>query len=159
MPSELSVELFGRSLAQATGNRQVQRTLDHVDRLVDSGVLGEYTVTVWGAEIFPAGPATRTEAGRHILDSIQTIEEWAADNGVRVDRFYETRTIERDLTGQTDTITSLPTVAMVEYTGGEVQYVTLHESGETVETVENRLETLAERGVESPDEPRVSPVA
>lgn len=155
MESDTRIELFVRSLAQTGATRRIEDTLDRLDDLEDRGDVADYTVTVWGREIGTA--ARRTATGRHILDSIESFEDWAATAGASVDRFYETRTVERDLTGETYSVTDLPVVAMAEYENGVLGHVTPHEKEGVVRTVQDRLDDIARRDGSEREEQAAAP--
>lgn len=137
------IELFVRSLATTGASGRVKTVLDQLETQTDRGTVDRYTVTVWGEQIRPSD-AVRTTSGQHVLDSLQAFREWASDVGVRIDRFYETRTIDRSFVDETYTITILPALAMAEYEHGTLTHVTPHVDDGDVQTVQDRLDELTE---------------
>lgn len=152
-----SIELFVRSLAPTATHSQVRSVFDRLDELDECDVIEDYTVTVWGEEVLAHESVAETEIGRHVLDSIADFERWAADNGATVGRFYDTRTVERGLTDEEYTVTSLPVMAMAEYDGEDLQCVTPHEVDGIVRSVEDRLDVLAERDIDRTEMQRATP--
>ena len=56
-------------------------------------------MTVWGERVAPDSLAAQTDAGQEILGAVEAFREWAAQNGVAVDRFFTERTVDSTLTG------------------------------------------------------------
>lgn len=153
-----TIELFVRSLTPSGAAQRQEAVLDKLDRLDERGVIEDYTITVWGEQIDPNSLAAETDAGKRILDTVASFEEWADEHDVSVDRFFTEQSIGSAITGERYTAMSLPVIAMAEYVDDQLQTVTPYQGDDSIQTVADRLETLGEQ-TEHTDERAVTPVA
>lgn len=137
------VELYVRSLSSRTGGGPQERAIDCLRQFDAEGLVDSYAVRVWGDEIGLTSSVVDTERGEDILDRIGALREWASHNDVTLDAFFETRETESHITGESYASIRLPVLVMVEYEGDEVGYVTPHKRDDTVYTVDDRLDRLA----------------
>lgn len=72
----LIASLFVRSLSPEGARAEQDRVVERLRGLSDSGVLAEFSLSVWGSRLQPAS-ARRTQAGREVLDTIDRFEAWA----------------------------------------------------------------------------------
>lgn len=142
--ARMSMELFVRSLTPSGAAQRQEAILDRLERLDERGVIDGYTVTVWGEQVVPGSLAARTDAGKEIVATVDSFEEWASAMGVSVDRFFEEQSVESAVTGERYAATSLPVLAMAEYVDGDLAWVTPHEDEDGVHTVVDRLDRIEE---------------
>lgn len=139
-----SLELFVRSLApEGTGDEQVA-VVNQLDHLKESGQIGAYSVTVWGNAVTHDSPLAQTEAGEEVLGRVAEFEQWAADEGVSLDRFIQRDEVHSSIRNTTQTVIRLPAMMIAEYEDGELQHVTPHERDDEVLTVQDRLDSLGD---------------
>lgn len=142
MGRNTTLELFVRSLHPRGATQRQEAIISRLDRMEEADVIDGYTVSVWGDEIVRDGPSSETEMGRYVRDRLAEFQDWAAAEGVSIDRFYQTLTIDSELTGTTFERTTLPIMALAEYEDDDLVYLTPHE-GDEVESVVDRLDVLA----------------
>jgi hypothetical protein len=142
------VELFVRSLSPATPNPATAQ-LPRLRRLADEGTL-DLTVSVWGREVGLSTTAGRTDPGTCVLDRVAAAREWADDNDVSVEPFFETREVDSTLTGESYTALVLPTACLAEYDGDELVHVAPYATDSAVHAVSDRVDALEDAHTESP---------
>lgn len=136
------LSLYVRSLApEGTGFEQ-RAVLENLERLEEQNVIDDYEIEVWGERLATDGPVVETAAGRSLHDRLDEFRTWSEEEGVSVDRFFPVREIDSEITGTSQRVISLPVMALAEYEDGELEHFTPNESGNTVETVRERLATL-----------------
>ncbi|MFB6221536.1 MAG: HTH domain-containing protein [Halolamina sp.] len=139
---ERAAILFVRSLSPNGARAQQDAVIERLEELADRGRLDSYTVRVWGRAVGTLSAGGRTEQGRRILDRVDDFEEWAAANGKSVGSFFETREQAVEFTDETRSALVLPTMALAEYAGGEIRFVTPCTDGQQVYTVPDRVDEL-----------------
>lgn len=155
-PSEQpDVELYVRSLASRTG--RTERVIDHLCRLDRRDEVASVTVTVWGDRVGLSTAAGDTALGQSILDSVSGIREWADDNAVSVDPFFQDRTTHSAITDETYRTLQLPSAMLTERRDGTLTHVTPHEADEMVWTIEDRLEVLTTDAEATPEKHQARP--
>lgn len=140
------VELHVRSLAPRAGGRQQERVIDRLDHLESAGRVDEATVDVWGRQVGLSSAAARTDAGRYVLDRVESFREWADETGRSVESFFETRRVSSDITDEEYVALVLPSLTLAEYRDGDLAYVAPCSDGDEVTTVPDRLDVLAASG-------------
>lgn len=138
----LTVDLHVRSLAPGPGQSQQERVIERLDDLETGGYVDEFTVNVWGRQVSLSSAVARTDAGQFVLDRVEEFREWAAGTDRSIDSFFETRRVESSITDQEYAALVLPALTLAEYRDGDLAYVAPCTDGETVVTVEDRLDTL-----------------
>ena len=76
------------------------------------------------------------------LGRVAEFEQWAADEGVSLERFIQRDEVHSTIRDTTQTVIRLPAMMIAEYEDGELQHVTPHERDDGVVTVQDRLESL-----------------
>ncbi|MXR50144.1 hypothetical protein GRX03_00775 [Halovenus sp. WSH3] len=150
MSANRTLTLFVRSLApEGTGGNQ-RTALDRLESLSDQGVVDDYEIRVWGDRIAHDEPIARTGAGRRLRDRLAEFEAWADRNERDIGRFFRRERIDSAVTQTTREVTTLPTMALAEYEGEELVYLTPNEGETGAESVLDRLDTLASEQAETP---------
>ncbi len=138
----VTVELYVRSLAGGAARTPQDTVIERLSRLEREGSVDEYAVHVWGRRVSPDSAAAETSAGRFVLDRIERFREWARRNGASLESSFDTREVDCSITGESYTVTTVPTVTLAEFHGDELHRVTPCRGGETVCTVEDHLDAL-----------------
>lgn len=136
-------ELYLRSLLPEGYNQQQAATLEQVAGLVEDGVVGERRVRVCGQQIPASIGATRTAVGQRLVTRLAAFQEWARRNDCSLAPAMEVRTVDDSLAGTHYRALRLPALVLAEYRDGDLHCVTPHHDGDTVRTVEDRLDELA----------------
>jgi hypothetical protein len=137
------VELHVRSLAPRAGGRQQDRVIDRLDHLESVGRVDEVAIDVWGRQVGLSSAAARTDAGRYVLDRVESFREWAAETGRSIESFFETRRVESEITDEKYVALVLPSLSLAEYRDGDLAYVAPCSDGGEVTTVPDRLDVLS----------------
>lgn len=138
----VTLDLHVRSLAPRAGHAQQESVIERLDELEAGGYIDEFTVNVWGRQISLSTAAARTDAGQFVLDRVDEFRAWAAETDRSVDSFFETRRVESEITDQEYAALVLPVLTLAEYRDDELAYVAPCTDGETVVTVEDRIDVL-----------------
>lgn len=138
----LRVELHVRSLAPRAGHRQQERVIDRLEELESNGQVDEFSIDVWGKQVGLSSAAARTDAGRFVLDRVESFREWAAENGCSVESFFETRHVTSQVTDEQYTALVLPSLTLAEYRDGDLSYVAPCSDDGDATTVHDRLDVL-----------------
>lgn len=142
-PAEsLTVELYVRSLSPGGFLEQQRGVVERLERLEANGTISDYGVDVWGRGL--AEPDTaRTSAGRWIHDRIGEFREWAEREGMCLDSFFPVEAARSEITGEEYTYIRFPAMALAEYEGDDLRFVSPCSDGESVHTVMDRVDELA----------------
>lgn len=136
-------ELHVRSLAPRAAQRQQERVIERLDRLESAGRIDEATVDVWGRQVSLSSAAARTDAGRYVLDRVESFREWADETGRSVESFFETRRVASEITDEEYVALVLPSLTLAEYRDGDLAYVAPCSDGDEVTTVPDRIDVLS----------------
>lgn len=148
------MELFVRSLApRATGGR-LEELIEHLESLETRGRIQGFEVHVWGARIDRTSAAARTEFGQFVTERVEAFSEWACETDRSLGSFFEEEPVESAITDEEYSATTLPTATLAEYVDGDLSFVAPCSDGESMHTVEDRLEALRSDG-RSTDAPPV----
>jgi len=139
------VELFVRSLASRTGDGPQERAIERLRRLEEAGDVATFRVRVWGRQVGLSTTAVETDRGRDILGRVGAFRDWARRHDVSLAPFFDSNVTASTITGEEYATLRLPVVAMAEFDGDRLVYVTPHEADGTVHTVADRLEGLGRR--------------
>jgi hypothetical protein len=142
-PAGVHCELFVRSLAPRAGGEQQVAALERLDALVEDGPVEDYSVQVTGPAV-PASPGRAvTEFGRYLLNRIAVFEEWASTHDLNLDNLFERVDLDDAILNRQRDVRLLPTLAMAEYEGQHLRFVTPCGTKEDRIEVLDRLESLA----------------
>jgi len=139
--------LWVRSLNPDGAGPRRDRAIARLRDLADRGRLDDATVRLWGKRIRPGTAAARTDHGARILDRVERFRSWARREGYSLRPFVQDRA--RD--GRTELL--LPTMALAEYAGGELRFVSPCANAEEGHTVFDRIEALDDGDGSGRDEP------
>lgn len=140
--SGLRVELCVRSLCPTGSHRTQNAIIERLEQLEAGGILEAFDVRVWGKQVAPSTAAARTETGRRAIDRYERFREWAEEHDRSLTSFFDVRPVESRMTGDRYTAVTFPVVALAEYRDGELLHVAPCSDGETIYTVDDRLDVL-----------------
>lgn len=138
-----TVELFVRSLAPRATRGHLEDLIEHLEMLETRGHIQSFEVHVWGSRIDRTSAAARTEVGQFVTERVEAFSEWACENDFSLGSFFEEEPVESSITGEEYTATTLPTATLAEYVDDDLSFVAPCSDGETMYTIEDRLEALA----------------
>lgn len=149
------IELFVRSLSPRESRSRIESIVADLEDHLDAGALAEYRVLVTGREL-PAKPADAlTDYGTYLRGRVEAFQQWAAVTDRSLGSLFERHTVHSSITEEDYDAIVLPTVAMAEYDGRALRFVSPCQDGDSHVTVTDRLEVIAsERAAGSDDEPQ-----
>lgn len=138
----VTAELYVRSLAPRGVRPKQEAVIDSLEQLTDGGPLDGYTVHVCGKQA-PATPAdATTEFGTFLLNRVAVFTQWAEMNDASLGSLFQRRTVDSELTGEHGEVLDLPVMALAEYEGSALRFVTPCSGPEREWTVQQRLHAL-----------------
>lgn len=137
-----TLELYVRSLAPGNCHLQQEGVIQQLNQLEASGVVEEYTVEVWGKQLTPSA-ADRTEVGQRLSNRVNEFRTWADSHDMSLSSTFPLELVRSEFTGDEYTRIRLPTIALAEYEGDNLQFVSPCSDGETVHTVADHLAAIA----------------
>ena len=140
------MELFVRSLTPRTSRGRLEDLIEHLEMLETRGRIQSFEVHVWGSRIDRTSVAARTEIGQFVTERVETFSEWACENDFSLGSFFEEEPVESSITGEEYSATTFPTATLAEYVDDDLSFVTPCSDGDTVYTVEDRLDALESTG-------------
>ncbi|MDG5776820.1 HTH domain-containing protein [Haloarculaceae archaeon H-GB11] len=152
----IRLELYVRSLTPTVGIHGPQeRVLERLRALDSEDVVDACTVNVWGSHIALEGEATQTSVGRTALDTVAHVREWASSNEIDVEPFFDERTVDCEMTGESYSVLVPPSMCLLVFGDDKLSCVVpCSRAGRTVSlsefltAVENEL-TARVRPIES----------
>lgn len=145
MPHESShiVEVYVRSLASGDQQAQIRESRRRLEELVDTDVIDEYEIHVWGDGVCLDSPLVETETGAFIRERVAAFREWAHETGHELVGFAN-RTTRSAITGRVNENVVVPTMAACERRGDVIKRVAPSRSDAdgTLTTVADLLSTL-----------------
>ncbi len=139
-----SIELFVRSLAPPAAHKQQEKVIDRLTQLEAHDHIAEFTIHVWGERLDPTSAAAQTDTGQFVKRRINEFRRWATLNGFSTGSFFQEEAVKSTITGDEYTSMVLPTLAVAEYVGHDLVFVSPCTDGDTVHTIEDRLNELSE---------------
>jgi len=136
-------EIYVRSLLPEGYSQPQGAILDRVADLVEAGVIGKRQVQVCGQQVPASVADTRTAVGERLVTRLAAFQEWARRNDCSLAPAMDRRTVDDSLAGTHYRALRLPAVLLAEYRDGDLHCVTPHHDGDTVRSVEDRLDELA----------------
>lgn len=118
--AETRLELYVRSLAPGAAREQQDRIINQLDNLKEAEAIADYNIEVWGREVSTTAAASRTEAGRRVLDKVQEFERWADRNGRSLSSVFEVHEVDSAITGEQYESIVLPLMVLAEYHDDEL---------------------------------------
>lgn len=153
---DVRVHLFVRSLCG--GPSASNAALERLDVLEREGRVDAWTVEVWGERLALSGTVAGTDAGRRILEHLESFRAWARDRDVSLRPCFDVCEPETSLVGahagpeRADCeVVVLPVAALAEYRDGDLHRLSPHVDGDDVFTVQAHLDALSATAVEPPD--------
>jgi hypothetical protein len=139
------IELYVRSLLPAGAYARQEAVIEQLDRLAAEDAIDDYAVIVWGKQVARDSAAAHTEEGRYILNRVAEFKQWALSNNVSLDSFHQQGTVDKETSEESYEAITLPVMGLAEYEHGELVHVAPCTTGETVHTIQDRLDRF-ERG-------------
>lgn len=136
------IELYVRSLLPTGAHERQEAVIDQLQRLDREDRIGDFSVIVWGKQVARDSAAAYTEEGQYILNRVAEFKQWSLSNNVSLESFYQTTTVDNEVTENSYTAITLPVMGLAEYVDGELQHVAPCTSGDIVHTIMDRLERL-----------------
>jgi len=145
------VELFARSDLPSAANRRREAVTARLSRLADENHVDQVNIHTWEKKV-PSDGST--------LENLlyRTFEDWAADVGVELEPFFETRECYSWETGRRGAYLVLPALCLAVYRGEELQSVYPHAGDDETRTVMDGLCALASGRTESIEQRRENPI-
>jgi hypothetical protein len=143
--SDLSLTLYVRSLRPRQCCSRQDAVLDRLDALEREGTVTGYEVVVLGRHVPRSVEEARTPFGESVLERLTVFEEWARRNGYSLESVLPERESKSQFTGEEVRAREVPQLALAEYEGDSLRFVSpVVRDGEML-TVEERLDAI-ERG-------------
>lgn len=142
MPDTPHIELYVRSLLPSGAHERQEAVIEQLHRLDQEGLVADFSVIVWGKQVARDSAAAYTEEGQYILNRVAEFKQWALSNNVSLESFYQTSTVDNEVTEEAYRAITLPVMGMAEYHDGELQHVAPCTHGDAVHTIMDRLERL-----------------
>ncbi len=137
-----TVRLFVRADPELGCEAQKQSVIERLAALEAEGHIGSYDVHVWASEICPSGPLTETAYYQRIFEHLSAFRTWAREKGVSLDFAFKRTTLTCEMTGETYSVLSLPSMCLAVYEGDELCGVYPHCREGTLSTISDRLAAL-----------------
>lgn len=133
------VKLFVRADTELGCETQKQSVLDRLDDLESDDQFDSYEVHVWASEIRPAGPLRSTPYYQTIFTHLSDFQEWAEEASVSLDFAFKRKTLSCEITGETYSVLSLPSMCLAVYEGPTLSGVYPHSTNDTLRTISGYL--------------------
>ena len=137
----LRLELLVGSLAPHGSTTEQEALVERLETFEHAGT-ADVTVQVWGRRVCPEGPTARTAAGRFALDRLAAFRAWAAATDRSLEPFFRTEHHRSALGGESYPAVALPSVALAEFSGDDLVFLTPHVVGGRPVSVSERLDAL-----------------
>lgn len=96
----LRAEVFVRSLAPVSRKQTQDELVGRLEGLVESGVLADVDLLVWGDSICTQSPLSEVGSGQRIVDTISEFYALSAEGPLSVAPFFHTADVSAELTGE-----------------------------------------------------------
>jgi len=137
------VDVFVRSLLPPLGSKASQEALiQRLDDLTGEGILDDISVTVTGNRLCLCETCAETDAGTHLLDSLDELDGWGREFDASVTPFFETRELDSSLTDETARALVPPRITVVLYCDESIAGVFPCEMGESTFATEDLVAAL-----------------
>jgi len=140
-----TVDVFVRSLAPTNGLERQRAVIDRLDRLESDGAIDGYDVHVWGEAVAVDAPLSATETGRGVRTRVAAFQQWALAENVSVQPFFERTERSSAMTGDEQTVITLPSITVAEREKAELVGMAPHRSEGEVVSVLDYLDELEHR--------------
>ncbi len=137
-----TIRLFVRADPELGCEAQKQSVIHRLAALEDEGQIGSYDVDVWAGEICPSGPLTETAYYQRIFDHISAFRTWASKAAVSLDFAFKRTTLTCEMTDETYSIVSLPSMCLAVYEGDDLCGVYPHCNNGELYTIADCLAEL-----------------
>ncbi|KAA9398717.1 hypothetical protein Har1130_10915 [Haloarcula sp. CBA1130] len=137
------VELFVRSLCPEDALQQQSYVLDRLQALEEAGRIEDLSIVIWGRRIEPR-LAQRTAEGRHLLEQLSMFRQWERDTDASLDAFDWQHPVTNMVSDESVSVITLPTLALAEYVGDDLQHVAPCTRNGTVHRVTDRVSRLTD---------------
>lgn len=137
------VEVFVRSMLPPLGAKGSQEALiERLDDLADRSAIDDVSVTVTGNRLCLCETCTGTDVGGELLERVRELDEWGEEFDASTSPYFETRTLDSAVAGQTARALVPPRVATALYCDDALAGVFPCRMGESEYAVADFLEAL-----------------
>lgn len=144
-----TVKLFMRANPEPGCETQKQAVLERLDALESTGKIDSYEIHVWTKAIRLSGPLEGTAYYQNVFDHFVAFQEWANKQGVMLNSAFKIESVECEITDETYTMLSLPSICLAVYEDDELCAVYPHATdgqSQTASSCLQQLETLGQLG-------------
>lgn len=128
------IELFARSSLPEVAARRRDDVAGRLERLAREGHVDDVTIHTWEKKV-PLSAEVEHER-------YERFEEWAADTGVSLDPFFDTRTCYSMETGERGTWLIRPALCLAVYRDGDLDAVYPHSTNDGSRSVLDCLQAI-----------------
>lgn len=143
-----AITLWTRSRTDSVVSANRELAFEYARRLERAGVTVD--VQTWGKTI-EARVAPDPPGADRVANAIDSFVRWAEVTGRSLDPFFRERRFDASVLSPARQIRRLPTVAIAEYSGGDLVHVAPSRDGPRTVDVLDRLERLAANTLENHD--------
>ncbi len=142
---DATLDIFVRSLAPTTGLERQRALVDQLDRMESDGLIDDYNIHVWGDAVSIDSALSETATGRGVRSQVAGFQQWALAENVSVQPFFERKSQSSSITGDEQTLITLPEITVAEYEGTELVGMAPHQSAGDTVTVQDYLDDVEMR--------------
>ena len=142
---DATLDIFVRSLAPTTGLERQRALISQLDRMESEGLIEGYDVHVWGDAVSFDSALAETETGRGVRSQVAGFQQWALAENVSVQPFFDRKEQSSSITGDEQTVITLPEITVAEYEGAELVGMAPHQSAGDTVSVQNYLDDVEMR--------------
>ena len=118
--------------------------LEALDQLVDDGAIDEVTVTITGNRLCLCDTCMKTGAESTLMDRFKELDEWGREHDASTSPFFETRTLDSSMAGETARALVPPRMSVALYCDEDLSGVFPCEMGEVTVSTADFVSTLAQ---------------
>lgn len=121
-----------------------ESVLTTLEELVDDGEIDEFTVTITGNRLCLCDTCMKTDAESTLINRFKELDEWGRDHDASTSPFFETRTLDSTMAGETARALVPPRLSVALYCDGELSGVFPCEMGDVTVSATDFVSTLAQ---------------
>lgn len=133
------LKLFVRADTELGCEARKQSVIERLDELESDDHIDSYDIHVWASEIRPAGPLRSTPYYQTVFTHLSDFQKWAESASVSLDFAFKRKTLSCEITGETYSVLSLPSMCLAVYDGTAIGGVYPHCNDEMLHTISGYL--------------------
>lgn len=137
-----TVKLFVRADPELGCETRKQAVIEQLETLDAEGHIRTYEVNIWTKEIRTAGPLEDTPYYERVFGHFDAFQQWADDHEARLNAAFKIQSVDCEITGETYTVLSLPSLCLAVYEDGELCAVYPHSTDGQCRTISTCLDQL-----------------